>query len=259
MIRKFLKFIAPKVFVDGQERCNKLGKDLVLKRNVSRMLDVGCGNGKVTMEFAEILNPQEIHGVEFVKSYRESSSRMGIRCSKFDLNGAWPYKDDYFDFILSSQNIEHMHNTRLYLEECFRCLRPGGQIIILTENLASWINIFALLFGWQPFSLTFINGWHIGNPFIWHADEPKDEEFLDEYQRTGVSGTVGHVRVLSYICLKQVLAKTGFTNIDVSSKGYLPLAGMISDLLCWIDPRHGHFLIASAQKPAHGRHEGDPP
>jgi SAM-dependent methyltransferase len=248
MIRKFLKFMAPRVFVYGQNKCNQLGKDLVLKRPVERILDLGCGNGQFTMEFADILKPKEIHGVEFVASSIEECTKKGIQCRKFDLNGKWSYESDYFDFILSSQNIEHMHNTRLYLEECYRCLKPGGQVIILTENLASWINIFALLFGWQPFSLTFINGWNIGNPFIWHADEPKDQVFLEEYYRTGVSGTVGHVRVLSYICLKDMLAKTGFKNIKLYSRGYLPLAGRIADLFCLIDRRHGHFLIASAQK-----------
>ena len=179
------------------------------------------------MEFAGIAKPGETHGIEFVNTLRQKAEDRGIRCAGFDLNGKWGYDDNYFDLILSSQNIEHLHNTRLYLEECHRCLKPGGQLIVLTENLASWINIFALLFGWQPFSTTNINGWSLGNPFIWHADEPRDEEFMNTWQETGVSGTVGHVRVLSYIGLNDLMAKVGFNELRVIHTGLSAAVGAV--------------------------------
>ncbi|MBN1293559.1 MAG: class I SAM-dependent methyltransferase [Candidatus Latescibacteria bacterium] len=245
---KFLKYIAPKSFLDGLERCNSLGKKTIACSNIERFLDIGCGDGKLTMEFSGIANPNEIHGIEFVDTLRQEAEKRGIRCTGFDLNGKWDYEDNFFDLILSSQNIEHLHNTRLYLEECHRCLKPGGQLIVLTENLASWINIFALLFGWQPFSTTNINGWSIGNPLIWHADESRDEGFMDTWQKSGVSGTVGHVRVLSYTGLNDLLIKVGFKQVRLNTRGYLPLWGKLSDILCSIDKRHGHFLIASGVK-----------
>ena len=119
---------------------------------------------------------------------------------------------------------------------------------MLTENLASWVNIGSLLFGWQPFSTTNINGWSLGNPLIWHKDEKRDFDFFDKYQSTGVSGTVGHVRVLAHTGLRDLIKKVGFRDVKVYSRGYLPLWGGLSDLLCWIDKRHGHFLIATGYK-----------
>ncbi len=110
------------------------------------------------------------------------------------------------------------------------------------------MNIGALFFGWQPFSTTNINGWSIGNPLIWHKDEPRDEAFMTIWQNTGVSGTVGHVRVLAYSGLKELLEKVGFKNVQVFSKGYLPLWGFISDVFCALDKRHGHFLVATGHK-----------
>lgn len=161
----------------------------------------------------------------------------------------WDFDNNFFDIILSSQSIEHLHNTRLYLEECYRCLRAGGQLVVLTENLASWLNIGALFFGWQPFSTTNINGWHLGNPLIrhWH-NEPKNKEFLKKYQDTGVSGTIGHIRVLTFRGLTDLLGKVGFKNVKVYTTGYLPFWGKLSDFLCCVDKRHGHFIIASAVK-----------
>jgi len=225
-----------------------LGKNLFLNKNIDRFLDVGCGDGTLTMEFARILNTKEIYGVELVDQFRKQATEKGIKCCEFDLNGSWLYENNFFDCILSSQNIEHLHNTRLYLEEIFRCLKPGGEVVILTENLASWVNIISLFFGWQPFSTTNINGWKIGNPLIYHIDEPIDESFVNKWQGSGISGTVGHVRVLTFGGLRDLLALVGFKNVKLHTRGYLPFFGKFSDILCSLDTRHGHFLIASARK-----------
>ena len=247
-MKKLLKYIAPKSFDDGLARCNKLGKKLILPGRIERFLDVGCGDGKLTLEFAESAHAENIYGIEYIDSLCRSAEERGIRCISQDVNTPWGYESDFFDLILSSQNIEHVHNSRLYLEECYRTLRPGGQVIVLTENLASWVNIGALMFGWQPFSTTNINGFSLGNPLIWHAGEPRDEKFISTWQATGVSGTVGHVRVLAYRGLKNLLERVGFKEVRIYTRGYLPLWGPLSDLLCAIDSCHGHFLIGTGIK-----------
>ena len=248
IFRKILKFIAPRSFRDGQFKCNELAKNLINKKQIERFLDAGCGDGTLTMQFAQKIEPKEIYGVEFIDDYCRQAEQKGIRCRQFDLNGPWEYGDSLFELILSSQTIEHLYNTRLYLEECYRCLKPGGQLIILTENLASWINIFALIFGWTPFSQTNINGWNLGNPLIWHINEPKDYGFQEkDIEHKGIE-VLSHTRVLAYQGLLDLLEKVGFKNIKLYTKGYLPFYGKLSDFFCWIDRRHGHFLIATAQK-----------
>lgn len=247
-IHKFSKWYAYKAFVDGLERCNGLGKKIIKFKSNARMLDIGCGDGSLTLEFANLIKAREVYGVEYQDEFREKAERVGIKTYKIDLNGKWPLPNNFFDFILSSQCIEHMHNTRLYLEECYRCLASDGQVIILTENLASWINIGSLLFGWQPFSTTNINGWSLGNPLIWHKGEFKNKDTFEKYQATGVSGTVGHIRVLAYQGLKDLLEKVGFKNVKVYSRGYLPFWGLFSDILCKLDVKHGQFLIATGTK-----------
>ena len=180
--------------------------------------------------------------------YCRKARKRGIKCEKFDLNYKWSFKDNYFDFILSSQNIEHLHNTRLYLKESYRCLKKGGQLVVLTENLASWINIGSLIFGWQPFSATLINGWSIGNPLIWHSEKPSNKTSLKKYLDAGISGTASHVRILAYKGLKEIMKQAGFKNVRVYSRGYLPFWGKLSDFLCKIDKKHGYFLIGTGIK-----------
>lgn len=247
MFRSFLRLIAPKSFTNGLAECNKLCKKLI-RKPANKLLDLGCGDGELTLEFAKVAKAKEIYGIDFVEEFCKKARQRGINCIKGDLNKKWRFKDNLFGLILSSQNLQGIHNTRLFLEECFRCLKPRGQLLILTENLASWPDIGALLFGWQPFSMTKINGWSLGNPFIWHLDQNKDEKFLKEYQATGVSGTVGHVRILAFQGLKDLLKKVGFKEIEIYTTGYFPFWGRLSNLFCHLDRRHGHFLIASAVK-----------
>ena len=103
--------------------------------------------------------------------------------------------------------------------------------------------LVTLVFGWQPFSTTNVCDWHIGNPFIWHLDQPKPSQ-LENFGCTSHS----HIRVLAYCGLKDLLAKTGFGEIRAYTRGYFPLFGLLSDVLCTLDRRHGHFLIANARK-----------
>jgi SAM-dependent methyltransferase len=246
---RLLRWLVPNGWEDGVARCNELGKELLSGRPVDSMLDVGCGDGSVTMDFAASVGAREVAGIEYVDELRDLAGEKGIRCLKGDLNDRWELPSDSFDLVLSSQNIEHVHNTRLYMEEAYRCLRPGGWLLVLTENLSSWGNIGALVMGWQPFSTTHINGWDLGNPLIWNKDERVDEAIRRKWQPSGVSGTVGHVRVLAYQGLKELMLRVGFEGVDVRTRGYLPLWGKPSDLLCRIDPRHGHFLVATGRKP----------
>jgi 2-polyprenyl-3-methyl-5-hydroxy-6-metoxy-1,4-benzoquinol methylase len=173
--------IAPKVFADGIDRANRLALSLVEKKPVGRLLDAGCGAGALTLEFARQLDANEVLGIEFIDSERKQAEERGIKCKKFDLNDKWQCADNSCDVIISSMNLEHMHNTRNYLEESFRCLKPGGQFLVITDNLSSWVNVFALAMGWQPFSTTLMNGWSLGNPMIWHAAHSKAG--LDKNQR----------------------------------------------------------------------------
>lgn len=248
MIQKLLSWISPKSFNDGTAKCNALGMSLVRKRRVENFLDLGCCQGDFTLEFAKSFKPKKIYAIEYADEYIKEARKRGILCMKQDLNEKWKFKSNYFDVILSSQNIEHMHNTRLYLEECYRCLKKGGQLIVLTENLASTINIFALLFGWQPFSTTNINGVSLGNPCIWHTGEVKNIKFNQKYHEESLSGVTGHVRVMTYQGLLEMMRFVGFDKVKICSAGYLPLWGRLSELMCRIDRRHGHFLIANGFK-----------
>jgi SAM-dependent methyltransferase len=50
-------------------------------------------------------------------------------------DGTVPVEDGAFDIVLSTQVLEHVEDPALYLAECQRVLRPGGQLLLSTHGL----------------------------------------------------------------------------------------------------------------------------
>jgi SAM-dependent methyltransferase len=197
-----------------------------------RLLDLGCDDGTNTLRFAEAARAKELHGVELVQTRAELARQRGIIVAQASLNERLPYPDDRFDLVVSNQVIEHLSDTDCFVSETRRVLRSGGVAIISTENLASWHNIGALVFGWQPFSLTNISQTRggIGNPIALHrGDEPPQKSWE-------------HVRVFGYRGLVELFQAHGFVDVRALGAGYFPLPAGFGRR----DPRHAAFLTIVA-------------
>jgi hypothetical protein len=143
--------------------------------------------------------------------------------------------------------IEHLHNTRLFAQEAFRVLKPGGTAIIPTENLCSLLNLGAMALGYTPFTLAICCGWFIGNPLGLHYQESQPENVpIDD---PAFSGVTGHVRVLSVPQAQELFDRVGFQS-EVTSIGLLPIPNFLGRHLERLCYRRGHFLLIKARKPA---------
>ena len=71
-----------------------------------------------------------------------------------DLNGPWPYPDNWADVILSVEVIEHLENPWHHLREAKRVLKPSGVLILTTPNILSKVDREKFLregiFTWFP-------------------------------------------------------------------------------------------------------------
>jgi len=108
-----------------------------------------------------------------------------------------------------------------------------------TENLSSWHNIMALLFGQQPFTMTI-------------ALSPKRR--LGNVFQGGRFGLLSddespHCRVFAYQGLKDMLTAHGFTVERMAGAGYFPIPGRPGNLLGRLDPWHSAFILAKARAP----------
>jgi SAM-dependent methyltransferase len=100
----------------------------------ARVLDIGCGNGRVMMQLRSV--GWEVRGVE-----PDPKSAAHARIAGLDVRtgllepGAWP--EGHFDAITTNHVIEHLHDPVGILRTCAQVLKPGGQISIATPNFVS--------------------------------------------------------------------------------------------------------------------------
>lgn len=208
----------------------------LLKENKdAKILDLGCDDGQWTKKLAEKVQTNKIFGVEIVKNRAQKAKNLGVKVALSDLNNKLPYKNESFDIIHANQVIEHINDTDTFTSEIYRILKPGGYAIISTENLASWHNIVALIFGFMPFSLTNTTSktGALGNPLAPH----NKEEFVKE-------NTWQHQKVFTTKGLKHLFSLFKFKVLKIKSAGYYPFGNLLAKL----DKTHAAFITFKIKK-----------
>jgi SAM-dependent methyltransferase len=165
-----------------------------------------------------------------------AAARRGYAVVRDDLNAALSLPSDTFDVVVSNQVIEHLYDTEAFLDEAVRILKPGGRLVISTENPASWHNIGALVIGWQCFSLSNVSRRKsgVGNPLSL-APSPDGWAF-----------PMQHHRLFTPKALAELFSLCGLEDVRVAGAGYHPL----SPVLGRFDVTHAHLITASGTKPA---------
>ncbi|MAH39440.1 MAG: hypothetical protein CL873_02765 [Dehalococcoidales bacterium] len=119
-----------------------------------RLLDIGCGDGDITLLLKESSGAREVFGIDIASEAVAVAQRKGITAYKLDIDEEkFPFEEEYFDLIYCGELIEHLFNPDHLLKEIHRVLRTGGVCVITTPNLAGWPNRFALLLGYQPYPM----------------------------------------------------------------------------------------------------------
>jgi SAM-dependent methyltransferase len=138
------------------------------------ILDVGCWDGEKTIDYAKACGAKKIYGIEVVEEASDKARKQGVQCFSLKADqDKWPFQDDSLDCIVTNQVVEHLSDLDHFFSEASRVLKRGGFLITSTNNLASWHNIFPLVFAWAPFDLTNSSKTSsgIGNPLAIHRGE----------------------------------------------------------------------------------------
>ncbi len=100
-----------------------------------QLLEVGCGNGATLLGMQEL--GWNVEGVDFdINSVRNARSK-GLTVHHGDLMGQ-QYQDNTFDAIVMSHVIEHVPDPLRLFQECYRIIKRGGQLVVLTPNVKSF-------------------------------------------------------------------------------------------------------------------------
>jgi len=116
--------------VDAVERHSQL-------RKVGRMLDWGCGCGRVTMHFLADGRISEVHGVD-IDGEAIAWCQQAFPRGRFQQNQLYPplpFPDGYFDLVVAYSVFTHLDRNvqKQWLTEMRRLIAPGG-LFLATIN-----------------------------------------------------------------------------------------------------------------------------
>jgi len=120
------------------------------KQDNLKVLDAGCGEGHL-LELLENKNKNNsYYGIDLTS---EALARAKERCpnmtfiqadlSKIDI------EDNFFDFIVCTETLEHVDTYQEVINEFKRILKPGGYLVITFPN-EFWWTVSRFLLGRRP-------------------------------------------------------------------------------------------------------------
>ncbi len=117
-----------------------------LPRTPGRLLDIGCGNGLFLLRAREA--GWDVEGLEPDPMAASSAEAAGLRIHPVLPEAFHPAQS--YDRVTLSHVFEHVHHPAGLLRECFRLLKPDGEVWLSLPNIAG---IGSHLYGRDWFAL----------------------------------------------------------------------------------------------------------
>lgn len=186
-----------------------------------KVLDLGCGDGYIMEKIKTGKNT--VIGIDVVDYTINLARKKGFKVYNLSLNAEnWNEKIlEKFDTVFAGEIIEHIFDTDIFLQNIYKILKPKGQLVLTTPNLASLGRRLLLLIG--------------NNPLI---------------ETTSRSYDANHIRYFTFESLKKLLSENKFEILkEESSVINFNLSGKLySTFLAKVFPRFGNNIILNCRK-----------
>jgi ubiquinone/menaquinone biosynthesis C-methylase UbiE len=120
--------------------------ELVLPFQNQRMLNVGAGSGRLSLDLPGSISVDIVHAkLRYMRRYNVNPA---VTASVFHL----PFSDDAFDCVVCCEVVEHVPRDPSPIAELVRVLRPGGRLVLSTPDYGTpvWPLIERLYAAAQP-------------------------------------------------------------------------------------------------------------
>ena len=145
-----------------------------------RILDMGCGAGNLL----GLLKGEEIVGIDLSdflihKATLRHKDKPHIKIQKGNIEDLH-FPDDWFDFIICSEVLEHVRDPKIVLTEIHRLLKPNQYMVVTVpnENLINQTKKWVLKFGLKKWVA---GKYAMSNNMMeeWHRTEVEKEYLFD--------------------------------------------------------------------------------
>ncbi len=234
---KFGNFLSRQI----EKKEHQLVVDCLEENKKAIYADLGCLDGNTTTIYARKIKPSKVFGLDLFTSFlKRGSKEFKIIGKKCNLNKRFPLEDNSIDVVTTSHSIEHLTDTDNFISEIKRVLKPKGYVVVSTDNLASWMDIFFLILGKQPRTGPTISTKYLvtTNPLWW------------EDGSGGVRDVKWpmHHNVITMKTLELLLTRYGFKVESVQGAGYPPIPYPFAKVLIELDLYHSMFMVIKARK-----------
>lgn len=222
------------------------------------LLDVGCGPGTITVEFADRLAPGRVVGLDASAEVIGKASADFTRDNLSFVTGdayALPFDDDSFDIVHAHQTLQHVADPVAMLREMRRVAKPGGLVAARDVDYAGtiwyprvpgldlWLDLYELVHrsnGGEPDAGRHLKAWAREAGFadmqatasIWNFSDSIDREWW---------GSMWEARVLQSAFAGDALTKELATqdDLDEISRAWRQWA---NDEDGWLAMPHGEII-----------------
>jgi SAM-dependent methyltransferase len=220
--------------IDAYDQCQNKIIDILKKSKCANLLDIGCNDGTYTKKIGKSTKISELYGIEIDDKLLKLANKNGINAIKGNINEKFPFKDNFFDVVISNQVIEHLTNPDNMIKEIHRILKPGGFAIISTPNLCSLHNRLFVLLGWQITNIAPSNKLIFGRP--------------GRGEKSNMDGFSRHITIFSPPALKEMCNHYKLQPRNIYGSGFHPFKGIISNVLSKLLPKMSVFIIIQCKK-----------
>ncbi len=134
---------------------------LQLMASGSRILDIGCGTGAMTIALKQNLQA-EVLGIEPHPDRADAARSLGLDIITGRFHPELEKTHGRFDYVVLADVLEHLDDPGALLRSLDGVLAPGGHVIASVPNVAHWTVRLALLrgrFDYQPTGI--MDGTHL--------------------------------------------------------------------------------------------------
>ena len=141
------------------------GRELIRKlhlQGTEQVLDIGCGDGRITAEIAKILTTGSITGID------SSPQMIGLAKKQFPsdqygnlsfeiMDGSCLIFREQFDIVFSNAALHWVTDHKPVLAGIYKSLKPGGKILLQmggkgnAEKILTIIDTFKTISSWSSY------------------------------------------------------------------------------------------------------------